>query len=155
MSSKTRNPLFWCMKSKNKYFAWAKTHFFVIPHVMYWWSWHSLLDDLATDLDFNMLCIDEFGTTCKTPLQRTFTCIEQLTKTKDRHSYKYMMLKPKKLIALPADIFWLIFFLETSLFTQRRVYLPSKFTWTLTHVPPHPTHVYTHITAHTETSPLT
>ena len=81
-------PLFWCRKWKNKCFAYAKTHFFVIPHVMYWWMWHSLPDDLATDLDFNMLCIDECGTTCQTTLQRSFTCIEQLTITKDRHSYK-------------------------------------------------------------------
>ena len=50
-----KTPLFWCRKWKNKCFAYEKTHFFVIPHVMYWWSWHSLPDDLATELDFNML----------------------------------------------------------------------------------------------------
>ena len=57
-----RAVLFWCeFKDKKPPYSGAgnektsvsprrKRIFFVIPHVMYWWMWHNLPDDLATDL---------------------------------------------------------------------------------------------------------
>ena len=58
------------------------------PHAMSRWSWHSLPDDLATDLDLHR--------TSKYNQRQTFIQVNDV--------------ETKNLIALPADICWCLFF---------------------------------------------
>ena len=59
---------------------------------MSWWNWHSLPDDLATDLDFDLA----LHRTSKYNQRQTFIQVNDV--------------KTKNLIALPADICWWLFF---------------------------------------------
>ena len=65
---------------KKQIFGLGENAFFVIPHVYVLMKLAQPARRPCNRPGFqHVICIDEFGTTCQTTLQRTFTCIEQLT----------------------------------------------------------------------------
>ena len=149
VSSKTRNPLILVQEMKKQVFRLGENAFFCNSTCYLW--------------------IDEVGTTCQTTLQTTFiqgndveTKQQDLSyeeqRAIDRPSYKLILLKP------PADILWWFFSHSNCSCSSRNVCGSGLSrverqhhmnTYCLTDGCIVECHVYMHITAHTETGPLT
>ena len=141
---KDKKPLILVHEMKKQVFRLGENAFFVIPHVMYWWSWHSLPDDPCNRPGFQQERSMTYQFKVPEHLQeRSMTYQFKVPEHLQERSMTYQFNVPEQLqersmtyqFKVPEHL------QERSMTYQLKATenLPSKFTWTLPHAPPHPT----------------